>query len=644
MGTRLTDAKFFGELIDCTLPGLEEIPALAAKEDYAACRRLFAVHVRQMLQPEVYLNSLNPNTKDVSQTSSSADEAVQNKVLVCEIPWDFGDGPIDWFFNPTYNGYPEWTWQLSRHMEWIIMARAYREIGDKKYAEATARQLRSWIDQAQAPEACDGHTTLCWRTIEAGIRMGQCWPEVLHTFYKSPAFDDDLLTDWCKSVWEHGERLSRDFTAANWLIMEMNGLGHIGILFPCFKAAKEWYTMAVEKMLEELGKQVYADGFQYELSSAYHNVVIRNYVDLMRTMKAYGKEIPAAYSRTLEDMMVLNVKIMRPNRCLPNINDGRLGPVTQSIGAFYDLFEGNETLRWVMTETKEGRAPEETSMVLPYAGMAALRTGWGEDDTWLFFDGGPFGKAHQHEDKLQVLFHAAGKYILTEGNIYAYDSSEMRKYVLSTRGHNSVLVDGNGQNRHASYRWEDGDISKTSGLQSRLGDTVDAVRAVYNEGYGEEQDKSITHERSVYFFKKEEGTKPFAVIVDRLTADKEHDYAVLWHLDTEKLAMNGLHVQAEELRLLAPEAPMETAGLAVERGVQHPDWQGWFANSGTQKDFRPVYAVQHRLHAKDIRWVTVLSQDDSITGVEASLDVNDTKFTLKKADGTALVFDEADLL
>ena len=49
-------------------------------------------------------------------------------------------------------------------------------------------------------------------------------------------------------------------------------------------------------------------------------------------------------------------------------------------------------------------------------------------------------------------------------------------------------------------------------------------------------------------------------------------------------------------------------------------------------------------HAKDIRWVTVLSQDDAIIGVEASLDVNDTKFTLKKADGTVLAFDEADLL
>jgi len=33
-------------------------------------------------------------------------------------------------------------------------------------------------------------------------------------------------------------------------------------------------------------------------------------------------------------------------------------------------------------------------------------------------------------------------------------------------------------------------------------------------------------------------------------------------------------VDLEELRLLVPEAPMETAGLAFSRGVQYPDWQG----------------------------------------------------------------------
>ena len=199
MGTKLTDARFFGELLDTTRPGLEGIPALAAKEDYAACRRVFAAHVREMLQPDKYFSifSLAFYDQCPELAGSPADKAAKNIVSSCGMEWDFGEGPIDWFLNPTYNGYPEWTWQLSRHPEWRTMARAYRETGDEMYAEATARQVQSWIDQAQAPDPCHGGATLCWRTIECGIRMGQCWPEVIHTFLKAPAFTDDLLTDWC---------------------------------------------------------------------------------------------------------------------------------------------------------------------------------------------------------------------------------------------------------------------------------------------------------------------------------------------------------------------------------------------------------------------------------------------------------------
>ena len=202
--------------------------------------------------------------------------------------------------------------------------------------------------------------------------------------------------------------------------------------------------------------------------------------------------------------------------------------------------------------------------------------------------------------------------------------------------------------REKNYNIPDGalDIQKESDLQSKLGVDVDALRAAFDEGYGPDQDKSITHERSVYFFKKMEGAKPFAVVVDRLTADKDHDYEVLWHLNTKTLAMDGLALTAETLHVLTPAAPMETAGLSISRGVQHPDWQGWTANSMVQKDFVPVYTAQYWLHGRDIRWVTLLypAADCPFTGVEASLDVNDTKFTLKKADGTTVELDEAELM
>lgn len=55
------------------------------------------------------------------------------------------------------------------------------------------------------PDAdCAGYKTKCWRTIECGIRMGANWPYILFTFYKTPAFTDDVFDNWYKSVYEHG--------------------------------------------------------------------------------------------------------------------------------------------------------------------------------------------------------------------------------------------------------------------------------------------------------------------------------------------------------------------------------------------------------------------------------------------------------
>ncbi len=645
MGTKLTDAKFFGELLDTTRPGLENIPALAAKEDYAACRRVFAAHVREMLQPETYFSIFSLAFYDQCPELAGvpADKAVKNIVSSCGIEWDFGEGPIDWFLNPTYNGYPEWTWQLSRHPEWRTLARAYRETGDEIYAEAAARQIQSWIDQAQAPEPCSGGATLCWRTIECGIRMGQCWQEVIHTFLNAPAFTDDLLTDWCKSIWEHGERLRRDHMTGNWLIMEMNGLTHIGLLYPCFKTAAEWLDYGVKKLKEELFVQVYEDGWQYELSTNYQDVVITNYVSVMRIFKAYGLALDPDIVACIEKLLSTYVKMMRPDGRVPDINDGRPMAVADLAREYSDICGNDPIVRWGATGGKEGTQPEATQ-IFKNAGLAALRTGWGKDDTYLFFDGGEFGYGHQHEDKLHVMLSAGEKNLLLDGNNYSYDASEMRTYVLSTRAHNTIRVDGMDQNRRKTYDRLAMDIEKVSGLQSKTGDAVDALRAVYDEGYGPEQDKSVTHERSVYFVKKAEGAKPFAVIVDRLTADRDHDYEVLWHMGGKTLVMDGLQLHTEDLHVLTPAAPMETAGLSISRGVQFPDWQGWEAKSMVQKDFVPVYTAQYWLHAKDIRWVTLLypAADCPFIGVEASLDVNDTKFTLKKADGTALTVDETE--
>lgn len=121
--------------------------------------------------------------------------------------------------------------------------------------------------------------------------MGANWPYILFTFYNTEPFTDDILIDWYKSVWEHGERLSRNHMTGNWLIMEMNGLAQIGILYPQFILSGQWLSQALGSLEEELDRQIYPDGFQYELSTGYADVVVNNYQRLIEVAKAFGKTV-----------------------------------------------------------------------------------------------------------------------------------------------------------------------------------------------------------------------------------------------------------------------------------------------------------------------------------------------------------------
>jgi len=261
LGPLLSDQEFFKECLNYDFPGMEEVKRAADNNDYPAARKHFANNIRLSLRPDFFFKIPfeileRTHTYPNETEKEAADRIVKHRLISCGVAHDFGE-VVDWCANPTYNQYREWTWQLNRHNDWKALAYVYRETGDEKYAKACAELFDSWVKQAIRPdEDADGFETHCWRTIECGIRMGCNWPYVLHAFYQSAAFTDDIITDWYKSIVEHGRRLSRKYKKGNWLIIEMNGLAHIGILCPQLKDSEMWLSFAFNKLKEELDKQI----------------------------------------------------------------------------------------------------------------------------------------------------------------------------------------------------------------------------------------------------------------------------------------------------------------------------------------------------------------------------------------------------
>ncbi|MGH2558822.1 MAG: alginate lyase family protein [Thermomicrobiales bacterium] len=656
-GPRLSDLDFFTKAVDTTRAGLEEIPGAVARGDMAGARRLFAAEARQTLQPERFLRIKREiRGNHVMHPGESVTEAAERilrlELISCNTPCQFS-GEVDWFANPTFNQYREWTWQLSRHTEWAILGERYRETGDERYAEGFVRLFRSWVKQAVAPEDAPGNATHCWRTIEAGIRMGGSWQWALHSFYRSPHFTDDVLVDWYKSVWEHGWRLRHFHRTHNWLIMEMNGLAQSGILYPQFRESAAWKAYAFDRLAEELDDQVYPDGFQYELSTGYHQVVVRNYQWLWDVCEAYDVPAPAVWRTGLEGMHAANVLLMMPDGRLPDLNDGGWAAVAPMMERPVEQYPARADFRWAASRGRDGAPPAETSLAFPHAGCFVMRSGWEPEAVWALFDGGPFGAAHQHEDKLHLLLHAYGRLLLTEGGNYAYDDSEMRRYVLSTRAHNTIRVDGQDQNRRFHFRREEIDIGALAPASWRTTDRYDVAEAAYDEGYGPEATHAVTHRRQVIFLKQGyEDLGACFLVVDRMLPNDErrHEYEALWHFDAETAETDGLTAQScdpgePNLTIL----PADLAGIGVEtvRGQESPEWQGWKAIKDHQQGqyVGTPTAIYRWSAAGPVRLVTLLyptraGETCPVRAVSAEASDNETVVAFTLADGGQVVLDE----
>ena len=498
------------------------------------------------------------------------------------------------------------------------------------------------LTSALVPEKAGPGATHCWRTIEAGIRMSG-WSRQIAAFAKSPQVTDEFLTRYFISIWEHGWRLRNNSTHGNWLLMELHGLLRITLLYPFLNDAPEWKAYALKLLGEEFSRQVYPDGFQYELATGYHGVVISNYLGVFDLYEQLGLEKPEFIRKGLEKMFEVYVRLATPNGGTPCLNDGGSMDVARWCRTAAKLYPQRADFRWFATEGKEGAPPDYLSTVFPWAGAVVFRSSWEKDAVWGYMDASPFGRGHQHEDKLNFVMRAYGKQLLTEGGNYMYDSSDCRKYVLSTRAHNTIRIDGFEQNRRRTYRWKDEDINVKADVEFSASPARDRARSVYKDGYGPQQ-KPVTHDRTVLFLKEEPGLAPFFVVIDRLSAPNNHPHAfeIMWHLEECKLAIDGQNFTGDfgDGVGLAAATSDASAKITDMKGQHEPYFQGWMPIwKGGPHEHRPIPTpVVQGTFSGAKRIVTVLypyrDGKNMLRGVKADPDPQATSFTLVLADGT----------
>ncbi len=632
----MSDAAFFN-MLDLSRPDLAAVRKCVDQSDWPGATHALAQYMRSRPSPRWEIDPRRiGQRKHLKETL--ADNALHHHYNSLGLEWQFGD-EIDWAFNPTtqpnskWARNHEWTWQFNRHTQWVALAKAFYDTGDERYAKEIASELRSWVNSRPVPvDKMHNEPTSSWRTIEAGIRAGTTWPEIFPRVLAAKSFDDGALVLMAKSYVEHAEYLMKFYTHGNWLTMEANGLYHAGALFPEFKDAKLWRDTAAARLDHELDFQVYPDGVQIELAPGYHGVALNNFIGPVQLIEMTGFQLPADYLPKVEKMYNYFLYSEQPDQRTPPLNDSGAINVSTGLKEGARLFPNRADFLWAGTQGSEGTAPTKTSYEFPYAGQFFMRSGWEPDARWLCMDGGPFGYGHQHEDKLSVILTAYGKPLLVEGGVYTYDASQWRSYVLSSRAHNVVLVDGMEQDRRrepkSSYvvtnplphAWESNDV-------------FDHAASRYDEGWGSNSVHPIRQTRHVFFLKPD-----IFVIADELKAldGKTHECEALFHLDAAEAKADGLRVATKKtgpnLTILAFGAD----GVRIVKGQEKPVVQGWLPDSSLgYGGIRPIpTAIYHKTVTGQATVLYVLYPTDGPADCPvANAEISDDNLVIRLRDG-----------
>ncbi len=653
----LTDKQFYTASLDFSIPEMAEARDRFRAGDGAGAAKIFADYVRKNIDYDAYFSL--PTIKTAFPGSeekiiAAADRILEGWFAPEGYAHQYKDLEMDWETNHTPNQYCEWVWVLSRHSEFTVLTRAYHITKDEKYEKAFEKLIESWIDQVEFPIADianrhDSYSHTGWRTIESGIRMGGPWPYAIHSFLRDGFLSDALVVKIFKSVWEHAFHLRNYCSSHNWLIMELAGLLKIVCAFPFFDRCAEWKRFVFERYASECDVQFWPEGFQYELTTGYHFNVLHDYLSCIDCARAYGVEIPEKLMRCVHRMFGAVIPILQPDCHMPDLNDGSAESILGYLSQGLSYFPEDEIFRYFVTHGKEGKAPPYCSAAMPYIGHLAMRTGWEEDAIYAFFDSAHFGWGHQHEDKLSFNLSAYGKNLLLDGGKYFYDTSDIRKMLCSSLGHNTALVDGFGQRRGLTHSRAEEERKVRERIPSNLawsfGEEIEVCEGAYENGYGQDL-IPVRHHRKIVFFKKGLGVaKPFFVLLDDFSPmdEAEHLYEVHFRLGTEPTAesengITALHGDGVSLTLLS-DGKME-----VHTAEREPRFMGWqkIRTAGTDHEHLPAPAVCFVKKGKKVYTATVAYPAKDEACPIRSVSCDEATFTIVMDSGEIYRFERND--
>ncbi len=618
-------SQLFDEL-DLNQPDLAAVKAAVdAKRWEAACDSLLKYYLDVGQQSFLYASLPEKGNGRIAEADSLLVDIHTYYGQTATIPRN-EDESLDWSFEGPASD-QEWAWGLNRHFHIRVLLQAYQQTGNEEYVRMIDQNIRDWILSSWPYPAVKSRTAM-WRGLEVSFRV-KTWASVFYALLDEELFNEATRILILTSIAEHCHYLKNFHAGTNWLTMEMSALLMAGVAWPEYSDASEWVDYSRDTMTSSLAEQVYPDGVQTELTAHYHNVALRNFELFYQTCQSAGVTLPNDFVEQLEKMWNYQAYSLRPSNTNPLNNDSDLRNYEDQITAAAERYQRDDWT-YIITNTAIGEKPESTSIIFPYAGQVILRSGYERDASWLFFDIGPWGSGHQHNDKLHVSFSVQGKDFLVDSGRFAYRGTmadKFRSYGKSSAGHNVLLIDGQGQLPGPKLSTE-----PISDLNYQLNATYQYASGAMTRY--ENVEGEVRHERAVVML------EDMYLVLDHLMTDSPRDIKTLWHwhpdctvkeTDQSVIATND----GAALQLL-PVADHQW-NLTMIEGQETPEKQGWYSREYNEAEPNSTSIFQTSVDSTiSFIWLLVPGTeqveaqitDTAVDGIGMEITRNEDRYTL----------------
>lgn len=509
----------------------------------------------------------------------TADDALVNRFSFYGETHALPEG-IDWDFNP---GTAHWGHDLNRFTYLGPLCAAYRATGDERYSRHAIRLMLDWIAKCDFTKAFVGTRYAFGSYLNLAIHIG-AWASAVRRLAARGQLRPIELLRILKSMQEHLAYLEivTNRHVGNWPTIGCFGMLQALEHLPVLRETARFAVYCRDTLARQVNEQVLPDGVQDELTPHYHLVVVRNLISACRSLRALGLDLAPRTLETLRAMARYTQQATVPDGSRQvAFNDSdpgcptKLAPLLEPLG-----------LERFLRPTGE-LGPE----FRPCAGVAFLRQRADRGDLYLAFDVGPYGRSHQHEDKLGFWLFAYGRSLLVDPGRHLYDTSAVSYYgyLRSTRAHSTILVDGQGQNSAARRDTWIAKVPIDGGWERAPGE----IRASgsYDLGYGPTNDVRAVHRREIVFVRER-----FWVVFDVVAGEGEHLVESRFQFAPGPLRLDGQRAQtefADSNLLVWPAGARPFDSVCIEEGQESPRG-GWYSDSYNKIEPAPALSLSVR--------------------------------------------------